>query len=330
VRRNADAHFVPVPLLSDIVDICRRLDGLPLAIEMAASRVASLGVAGLKLALEQHWRLLTSRARAGPSRHETLEATLDWSHELLQPDEQRTLRRLALFANEFTLDAARKVALEVGTGDWAVADALANLIDKSMVVVEATDPPRYRLLETVRAYAFDQLASSSDPALIRARLMDWLLDFFTAAADSLWTMPERAWLDLVRPELANLRAAVHDVLGMPGPVMKRYVLSRLRCQAGCGYAKRMQMHGRSPTEPWPWSETVPIVRPRPAAIRPRNVLLVRRHPSVGGQPFGVREIWPKVSLARAIAHGSRWSCRACSLVPEISLPPSVCWWRPPK
>jgi len=109
--RNADANFAPDLATSDIAAICRRLDGLPLSIEMAASRVASLGVSGLKVALEQHWRLLTSRARATPLRHETLEATLDWSHALLHPDEQRTLRRLALFVNGFPLDAARAVTV---------------------------------------------------------------------------------------------------------------------------------------------------------------------------------------------------------------------------
>lgn len=210
---NADANFAPGPALADIAAICRRLDGLPLAIEMAAARVASLGVAGLKAGLEQHWRLLSSRARATPLRHETLEATLDWSHALLQSDEQRTLRRLAPFVNGFTLDAARAVAGDAGTDDWAVADALAGLIDKSMVVVEATEPPRYRLLETVRAYALDKLAAAGELPVIRARILDWLLEFFSAADERAWTTPELAWSADVRPELANLRSALRDALG---------------------------------------------------------------------------------------------------------------------
>ena len=212
----------PTAPVTSIAAICRRLDGLPLAIEMAASRVTSLGVAGLQASLERHWRLLTSRARATPSRHETLEATLDWSHALLQPDEQRTLRRLALFVNGFMLDAAREVAAEPGAGDWAVADALAGLIDKSMIIVEDTEPPRYRLLETVRAYAFDKLVEAGELATIRAlRLLDWLLHFFVAADESAWTTPDRTLLAEVRPELPNLRLALRGALGEAGYAQSR-------------------------------------------------------------------------------------------------------------
>ena len=213
---NADVKFGPDSALADIAAVCRRLDGLPLAIEMAASRVASLGVAGLRVGLEQHWRLLTSRARVSPSRHETLEATLDWSHALLNADEQRTLRRLALFANGFTLDAAREVATETGADHWAVADALAALIDKSVVVAEATEPPRYRLLETVRAYARDKLVAAGELAMIRVRMLHWLQGFFVAADDSSWTTSERIWRADVRPELPNLRSALSDAFEEAG------------------------------------------------------------------------------------------------------------------
>jgi predicted ATPase/DNA-binding winged helix-turn-helix (wHTH) protein len=213
--RNADANFAPDLATSDIAAICRRLDGLPLSIEMAASRVASLGVSGLKVALEQHWRLLTSRARATPLRHETLEATLDWSHALLHPDEQRTLRRLALFVNGFPLDAARAVTVEPGSDDWEVADALAGLIDKSLVVAETSEPPRYHLLQTVRAYALEKLAAAGELAMVRARLLGWLLEFFLAANESAWTTPDRTWVADVRPEFINLRSTLGDALDNP-------------------------------------------------------------------------------------------------------------------
>jgi len=212
---NTGVNFAAGQAVDDIAHICRRLDGLPLAIEMAAARVPALGAKGLRLGLEQHWRQLSSRLRDAPSRHETLEATLDWSYALLSSDEQRTLRRLALFVNGFSLDAARVVALEPGANDsddWAVADLLAGLIDKSMVVAEPTEPPRYRLLETVRTYARDKLVAAGELSMIRPRVLDWLLDFFADADESAWTTPDRTWVANVRPELANLRPVVHDAL----------------------------------------------------------------------------------------------------------------------
>ena len=125
------------------------------------------------------------------------------------------MRRLALFVNGFSLDAARVVALEPGANDsddWAVADLLAGLIDKSMVVAEPTEPPRYRLLETVRTYARDKLVAAGELSMIRPRVLDWLLDFFADADESAWTTPDRTWVANVRPELANLRPVVHDAL----------------------------------------------------------------------------------------------------------------------
>ena len=129
-----------------VADICRRLDGLPLAIELAAARVRLLGVRGLRDRLDDRLRLLTGGARGAPPRQQTLQATLAWSHALLEPVEQAVLRRLGIFVGGFCLELAQQVAADAAIDAWAVLDALAALVDKSLVAVDPGEPPRYRLL----------------------------------------------------------------------------------------------------------------------------------------------------------------------------------------
>jgi len=191
-----------------IEDICRRLDGLPLAIEMAAARVPSLGVSGVKAQLEAHWQLLSARGRRVSPRHRDLQATLDWSYGLLTLAEQRLLKRLAVFSGGFTLAAARALGTEADGEPWKVDDTLATLIDKSMVAVDCHDPPRYQLLETVRAYAREALAASGELDDVRARHASWCLQLFQAADDAWWTSPTPAWIADMLPEMDNLRGAL--------------------------------------------------------------------------------------------------------------------------
>jgi len=155
----ADRRFRLDAANADAVrDICRRLDGMPLALEMAASRLPLLGIDGLRAALGERLRLLGTRQRAGEPRHSTLRAMVEWSHGLLDPAEQRLFRHLAVFPGSFSLDAVVTVA-GADTGRWEIADRLGRLIDKSMVTVEAGATPRYRLLETLRLYAAEKLAA---------------------------------------------------------------------------------------------------------------------------------------------------------------------------
>jgi len=142
--------------------ICRRLDGLPLALELAAARVHALGVVQLAEHLDDRFRLLTGGPRSAPVRHQTLAAAMDWSYEALTEPEQRLLRRLAVFPQRFDLPAATAVAGE-GSGKLEVLDLLARLVDKSLVVPEgAAEIARYRLLETVREYGARKLAEAGE------------------------------------------------------------------------------------------------------------------------------------------------------------------------
>ncbi len=168
--RTAQPGFGAVPAnAAAIARICRRLDGIPLALELAAARVRVLSVPQLADRLDDRLRLLTSGPRSAPARHQTLRATMDWSFELLGAAEQQLLRRLAVFPQNFDLDAAAAVAGD-GADPIDVLDLLARLVDKSLVVPEgAAETARYRLLETVRQYAAEKLAGAGEEEETRAR-----------------------------------------------------------------------------------------------------------------------------------------------------------------
>ncbi len=147
---------------SAVVEICRRLDGIPLAIEFVAARLPLLGIHGLRLRLDDRFRLLTSGARLAPRRQQTLRAALEWSHSLLIVDEQKVFRRLGIFAGSFALDAAQHVAAGDDFDPWLVLDYLGALIDKSLVITEAGAMPRYRLLESARAFAVERMRAANE------------------------------------------------------------------------------------------------------------------------------------------------------------------------
>jgi len=204
-----------------IADICRRLDGLPLAIELAAARVPLLGVDGLRARLHDCFRVLGSSMVPGVARHQTLHATFDWAHALLSANEQAVLRRLGVFAGGFTLELAQQVAADAGGAparpgappldEWAVLDVLGALIDKSLVAVDAGEPPRYRLLETTRAYALEKLAAAQEGPAVRQRhaLAIWRLFQQTESAknDEGGGLSTAGLLARLAPEIDNLRAA---------------------------------------------------------------------------------------------------------------------------
>ena len=150
--------------------ICRRLDGIPLAIELAAARATALGVEGLAARVNDRLSLLTEGRRTAPARHQTLRAALDWSYELLTEAERVVMRRLAVFTGDFTLDAATRVVNlgEAAAGD--IVELLASLVAKSLVTADVGGPvSRYRLLETMRAYAAEKLAVSSECETVTSR-----------------------------------------------------------------------------------------------------------------------------------------------------------------
>ena len=156
-----------------VAEICRRLDGLPLAIELAAARIRALSAEEIVDGLHDRFRLLTGGARTAVRRQQTLRASVDWSHALLTEPERVLFRRLAVFLGGFDLDAAQAVAGDGEVERYQVLDELALLVDKSLVVAEhASGPTRYRLLETVRQYALEKLGDSGEADAVRARHRD--------------------------------------------------------------------------------------------------------------------------------------------------------------
>ena len=156
-----------------VTEICRRLDGMPLAIELAAARVRALSLAEIVDSLHDRFRLLTGGARTAVRRQQTLRASVDWSHALLTEPERVLFRRLAVFLGGFDLDAAQAVAGGGEVERYQVLDQLTLLVDKSLVVAESTSGrTRYRLLETVRQYALEKLGESGEADAVRARHRD--------------------------------------------------------------------------------------------------------------------------------------------------------------
>jgi len=182
--RAADHRFNPTPAQLPVLgEICTRLDGLPLAIEMAAARVPLLGAQAVLDALAERFALLTRGHRSAAQRHRTLHHALEWSYRLLAADEQRLLRQLAVFAGGFTLDGAVALAAsgDAAVSRWELIDRLATLVDRSLVVAGAEEPPRYRLMETVRAFGLEQLAEAGELAATRRRHAELLRDLFAPA-----------------------------------------------------------------------------------------------------------------------------------------------------
>ncbi len=146
-----------------MAEICRRLDGIPLAIELAAARTAALGIEDLAAQLDDRFRLLASGHRTAMPRHQTLRAALDWSYELLTEPERVVLRRLAVFAGGFTLQAASAIAADDKIAAPDVVDCVVNLVAKSLVTADAGGATiRYRLLETTRAYSLERLVQAGE------------------------------------------------------------------------------------------------------------------------------------------------------------------------
>ena len=193
---------------SAVVEICRRLDGIPLAIEFAAARLPLLGIEGLRRRLDDRFRLLVGGSRLAPQRQQTLYAALEWSHALLAPDEQIVFHRLAVFKASFGLNAAQVVGAGSDYDEWVVLDHLAALVDKCLIISEPGVAPRYRLLESARAFALARLQEANElPAAMR-RLAEAVLAQFQTAHAACWTVNTEQLLATTLPDLDNLRAAL--------------------------------------------------------------------------------------------------------------------------
>ena len=221
-----DSRFVAEA--ATVAQICARLDGMPLAIELAAARAPALGGDGLLTALDDMVRVLAG-GRNPDRRHRSLHAVIDWSHQLLDEPERTLFRRLAVFAGPFDLASAATVA---DAGDATViADLLGRLVDKNLVAY-LRHAPRWRLLDTVRGYALQQLAAAGEQAAVRRRHLHWAQTVAAALEDRL----DAEWQDAFDGVVDDLRAALRELPPGPEPTAHRLA----RSLGHLAYARRLR------------------------------------------------------------------------------------------
>jgi len=207
--RAIDRSFAPTgDRLAVTAEICRSLDGIPLALEMAAARMPLFGLNGIHRRLDERLRVLSLGQRTAATRHSTLRATVEWSHGLLDEPERVVFRRLGIFAGSFTLEAAAAIASGDDLGEWEVIESLGRLVDKSMVATVTTEPPRYRLLETLRLLALEKLDEEGERQWLAERHARYFAALFAEANEAWETMADADWLAAFAPELDNVRAAL--------------------------------------------------------------------------------------------------------------------------
>ncbi len=194
---------------SAVAQVCHRLDGIPLALELAAARVKVLAVEQIAARLDDRFRLLTGGSRTALPRQQTLRAAMDWSHDLLSQKERAVLRRLSVFAGGCTLEAAEAVCAGKRIKEHGILDLLTQLVDKSLVNAETLGGEvRYRMSETIRQYAQDRLVASGEAAEGRTRHRAWYLDLAERAEARLYGPEQLMWLNRLEMEHDNLRAAL--------------------------------------------------------------------------------------------------------------------------
>ena len=207
--RASDAKF----RLSDesapiVAEICRRLDGIALAIELAAARVKVLPPRLLGQKLEQRFRLLTGGSRTALPRQQTMRALIDWSYDLLSEREQQLFRRVSIFVSGWTLGAAEAVCTDLTLDALDITDLISSLVDKSLVVAEAQENPRYRLLESTRAFALEKLEQHAEREALARRHAQWAADLGDCAYEAFRTAPTSTFRAEFAPELENARSAI--------------------------------------------------------------------------------------------------------------------------
>ena len=192
-----------------IAEMCRRLDGIPLAIELAAGRVNAYGIAGTASLLNTRFSLLWRGRRTAIPRHQTLGAALGWSYDLLTTAESAVLRRLSVFVGPFTLEAALAVACHEGLAEAGAVEVIADLLSKSLITaVSAERSPTYRLLDTTRAYAVNKLDEATETDVFARRHAEYFLDLYGRAEAESETLPIAEWLTAYGPQIDNVRAAL--------------------------------------------------------------------------------------------------------------------------
>ena len=250
--KAVNRHFELNPsYLARVVGLCNKLDGVALAIKLAAARVPLLGLQGVEERLSERFKLLHHGhgAASAPTRQQTLLAALDWSHEMLSPPERAVFRRLAVLAGGFTLDLAKSLAHDQDLDEWAVIDVLGSLVDRSLVMADAGETPRYRLLDSMRDYAGLKLVESGELPDIRQRHAQAMVGMMDAAYEDYWVQSDTMWLSHYGPEIDNVRMALdwavqHDqnlavrLLGASSPLFMLLGLAPECRQRGLGLEQR--------------------------------------------------------------------------------------------
>lgn len=196
-------------------EVCRRLDGIPLALQMAAALLPLLGIEGIRASLDDRLDMLTSAIHTNEPRHLTIRATMEWSHGLLDPADQIVFRRLGVFPSNFSLEAATAVVEPALERTWPVRHALGRLVAKSLVIVESEEPLRFRLLESIRLFSVERLDASGERDMILERHAQHYIEHFDQASIAWQTVPDKMWVAAYAPELDNVRAALNWALAEP-------------------------------------------------------------------------------------------------------------------
>jgi predicted ATPase/DNA-binding winged helix-turn-helix (wHTH) protein len=200
-----------------VAEMCRKLDGIPLAIELAAGQVAALGIKNTVARLVSRLELLRLSHRTAAPRHRTLKATLDWSYDLLSDMERIVFRRIALFVGYFTLEAAQRIAAEPDSGSSEIADAIAGLFEKSLLATRrCRGQPEYRLLNTTRAYALGKLEEHGEADLIAVRHAEYVTEQLESERTNLSALTKAERFAIYSGQLSNVRAALEWSFGPHG------------------------------------------------------------------------------------------------------------------
>jgi predicted ATPase/DNA-binding SARP family transcriptional activator len=219
VRKDlgVDAHT-----LSMMVRICRALDGMPLAIELAAARLRTMSIEQLANRLDDRFRLLTSGSRTALPRHKTLRAVIDWSWELLTDAERKVLRRLSVFSGGASLEAAERVCAGEGVEPEQVLESLTALAEKSLLLAEGDSVPRYRMIGTIKEYAADRLTEAGESDLVRQGHLGYFTELTESAEPHLRRAEQLAWLARLEADHDNIGAAMRGAIaaGEAQPAMR--------------------------------------------------------------------------------------------------------------
>ena len=194
--------------LATVAEICRRLDGNPLALELAAARVPALGLGALLKHLGDRLRLLKSSAAVDDGHHNALQAAFDWSYQLLSPAEQQAFNRLGVFSGSFSLDSAAYCVADEPTDSCDAIDLISRLVDRSLVDALPSDPPRYALSETARLYALARLGEVGEEQAARRSMGAAMLELLDRAYEQYWSEEESLWLARYAPDLDNVRSTI--------------------------------------------------------------------------------------------------------------------------